>query len=80
MLQGVEVRPPETLAGMDQKPATILIVEDHPTTRRFLADNLAADGYEPLEADSAREGRRLMAALCAEYVLKFHADGDPSAD
>ena len=24
--------------------------------------------------------RRLMAALCAEYVLKFHADGDPSAD
>jgi hypothetical protein len=24
--------------------------------------------------------RRLMAALCAEYVLKFRTDGDPSAD
>ncbi|MGI8715259.1 MAG: response regulator transcription factor [Solirubrobacteraceae bacterium] len=43
-------------------PPTILIVEDHLATRRFLADNLAADGYEPLEADSARSGRRLLAA------------------
>ena len=24
--------------------------------------------------------RRLMAALCAEYMLKFRADGDLSAD
>jgi DNA-binding response OmpR family regulator len=69
MLQGVEVRPPETLAGMDPKPATILIVEDHPTTRRFLADNLAADGYEPVEADSAREGRRLMAAKAPDLAI-----------
>ncbi len=45
---------------MDAKAATILIVEDHPVTRRFLADNLSADGYEPLEADTAREGKRLM--------------------
>ena len=45
---------------MEPKPPTILIVEDHLATRRFLADNLSADGFEPLEADSARDGLRLM--------------------
>ena len=40
----------------------MLIVEDHGPTRRFLADNLAADGYEPLEADCARDAMRLMAS------------------
>jgi DNA-binding response OmpR family regulator len=45
---------------MEPRPPTILIVEDHRPTRRFLADNLAADGYEPLEAESASEGLRLM--------------------
>ena len=29
-------------------------------TRTFLADNLAADGYEPLAAANAREALRLM--------------------
>jgi len=62
MLQGANVATPRALAAMDPTPATILIVEDHETTRRFLADNLTADGYEPLEADTAREGRRLMAS------------------
>jgi DNA-binding response OmpR family regulator len=46
---------------MEPAPPTVVIVEDHDTTRRFLADNLAADGFEPLEADSARAGLRLMA-------------------
>jgi DNA-binding response OmpR family regulator len=54
---------------MDPKPATILIIEDHKTTRRFLADNLAADGYEPLEADCAREGRRLLAAKAPDLAI-----------
>jgi DNA-binding response OmpR family regulator len=45
---------------MERKSPTILIVEDHCATRRFLADNLAADGFEPLEADTARDGLRLM--------------------
>src|SRR4051812_5983372 len=31
--------------------ATILVVEDDPATRTFLADNLTADGYELLVAD-----------------------------
>lgn len=38
----------------------ILIVEDHATTRTFLADNLAADGFEPLEADCVFEALRLL--------------------
>ncbi len=45
---------------MDPGAATILVVEDHRPTRTFLADNLAADGYELLEAESAAEAQRLM--------------------
>jgi DNA-binding response OmpR family regulator len=45
---------------MDAATATILLVEDHCGTRTFLADNLAADGYEILESESAGEARRLM--------------------
>ncbi len=45
---------------MEATAATIVVVEDHPATRRFLADNLAADGFEPLEADCASDGERLI--------------------
>ena len=45
---------------MEALPATILVVEDHTATRRFLADNLAADGYEPLEAASVADARGLI--------------------
>jgi DNA-binding response OmpR family regulator len=45
---------------MEAPPATILVVEDHTPTRRFLADNLLADGYELLEARSAADGRHLI--------------------
>ena len=38
----------------------VLIVEDHESTRRFLADNLAADGYELIEAGNAAEAHRQM--------------------
>ena len=41
-------------------PATILVVEDDTATRTFLADNLTADGYELVVAESAREGLRLL--------------------
>ena len=37
---------------MEPDRPSILIVEDHHATRRFLADNLAVDGFEPLEATS----------------------------
>jgi DNA-binding response OmpR family regulator len=40
--------------------ATVLVVEDDATTARFLADNLAADGYDLLLAETARDGLRLL--------------------
>jgi len=52
-----ESSPPEARSGMDSSPAKILVVEDHTATRRFLADNLLADGYELFEAASAADGR-----------------------
>ena len=45
---------------MTEEAATILVVEDDDATRTFLADNLCADGYEPLVADCARDARRLL--------------------
>jgi DNA-binding response OmpR family regulator len=39
---------------------TILVVEDDPPTRTFLADNLTADGYELLVAGSVREAAKLL--------------------
>ncbi len=68
-LQGAEPPAPQALAGMNPTSATILIVEDHVTTRRFLADNLSADGYEPLEADTARDGRRLMSSHSPQLAI-----------
>lgn len=45
---------------MEDDAATILVVEDHTPTRIFLADNLVADGFDLLEADSAAQAERLM--------------------
>lgn len=45
---------------MDDHQATILLVEDHPVTRSFLAENLAADGYAVLEADCVSQAERLI--------------------
>jgi DNA-binding response OmpR family regulator len=45
---------------MESPGATILVVEDHPTTRTFLADNLSADGYEVLDAEGLWEARTLL--------------------
>jgi DNA-binding response OmpR family regulator len=45
---------------MNEPRPTILIVEDDRHTRTFLADNLAADGFEPVGAANAREAVRLM--------------------
>ena len=43
---------------MTGHPATILLVEDDPVLGTFLADNLAADGYEPIVAETLRDGLR----------------------
>jgi DNA-binding response OmpR family regulator len=45
---------------MTDAPATLLLVEDDPLVRTFLADNLSADGYEVLPAESVRDGLRLL--------------------
>ncbi len=45
---------------MNEQHPTILVVEDDRHTRTFLADNLAADGYEPIGAATARDALRLM--------------------
>ncbi len=54
---------------MDPASPTVVIVEDHDATRRFLADNLSADGFEPLEAETARAGLRLMATRAPHLAV-----------
>ena len=45
---------------MTDERSTILVIEDHAATAKFLADNLVADGYEVLVAETARDGLRLL--------------------
>jgi DNA-binding response OmpR family regulator len=59
----------EALIYMEPDSPIVLIVEDHTPTRRFLADNLAADGYEPKEAATAAEGLRLIAEGRPEVAI-----------
>ena len=54
---------------MTDDPATILIVEDDTTTATFLADNLTADGYDVLVADSARDALRLLERKYPDLAL-----------
>jgi DNA-binding response OmpR family regulator len=42
---------------MDDTPTTLLVAERDERTRAFLLDNLAADGYEPLGAQTEEETR-----------------------
>lgn len=50
-------------------PRTVLVVEDDDATRRFLADNLTADGYELLVASTAAEGLRLAETRYPDVVV-----------
>jgi DNA-binding response OmpR family regulator len=54
---------------MEPAAATILLVEDHRTTRTFLADNLAADGYDLLEADCLADARRLIETTYPDLAI-----------
>lgn len=51
------------------RSATILLVEDHQSTRTFLADNLSADGYEVIEADGVSEARGLLEASFPDLAI-----------
>jgi DNA-binding response OmpR family regulator len=48
---------------------TLLVIEDDPAIRTFLADNLTADGFELLVADCAREGLRLIEHKAPDLVV-----------
>ena len=48
---------------------TILLVEDDHGLRTFLADNLTADGYELLVAETAQHGLRLLETKFPDLVL-----------
>jgi DNA-binding response OmpR family regulator len=50
-------------------PHLILIVEENASTRAFLADQLAADGYEILLADGRRHALHLLASHRPQLVL-----------
>src|SRR6476619_5004476 len=50
-------------------PATILVAEDDATTRTFLADELSADGYELLVAETATDAVRLLGTKFPDLVI-----------
>ncbi len=53
----------------DDDASTILVIEDDDATRTFLADNLSADGYDLLVADSAATGLGLIERRFPDLVL-----------
>src|SRR5215218_3058095 len=46
--------------GVTEHPTTILLVEDDLGLRTFLADNLTADGFDVLAADTVHDAVRLL--------------------
>src|SRR5918999_2769945 len=54
---------------MEQRPHSLLIVEDDEHTAAFLADNLAADGFRVATASGAGEGARQMEVRRPDLVL-----------
>jgi DNA-binding response OmpR family regulator len=59
----------EALGGMNHHAATILVVEDHRTTLTFLADNLTADGFEVVEAESVADARHLLESSYPDLAI-----------
>lgn len=54
---------------MDFTPATILLVEDHTVTRRFLAENLAADGYAVVQSGQLAEAEGLIRTAFPDLAI-----------
>jgi DNA-binding response OmpR family regulator len=54
---------------MNDAPSTILVVEDDAATRTFLADNLTADGYDVIVADTSRDAARLLETRYPDLAL-----------
>jgi DNA-binding response OmpR family regulator len=53
----------------DPDSTTILVIEDDAPTRKFLADNLEADGYDVVSADCVRDGLRLLETHSPDLAL-----------
>jgi DNA-binding response OmpR family regulator len=49
-----------TAAPIPAEPPRILLVEDDEVLRTFLADNLTADGFEVVVAETLRDGLRML--------------------
>lgn len=54
---------------MSPAPLRVLVVDDEPQIHRFLGAALEAAGYEPIRAETAREGLRLAASRAPAVVL-----------
>lgn len=54
---------------MNEPSATILLIEDHSATRAFLTDNLSADGYEVLEAETACDAEHMIASEFPDLAI-----------
>jgi DNA-binding response OmpR family regulator len=50
-------------------PATILVADDDAATRTFLADELSADGFDPLVVESAADALRLLETKYPDLAL-----------
>src|SRR4051794_14263558 len=57
-----------TSMSADTAP-TLLLVEDDPAIRTFLADNLTADGYDLLVSDSVHDAGRLLDLLAPDLMV-----------
>ena len=53
----------------DDTPATILVAEDDAATRTFLADELTADGYDVVVADTAADALRLLGTKFPDLAI-----------
>ena len=54
---------------MSDDAHTVVVIEDDAATLGFLADNLTADGYDVLAAESARDGLRLIETKYPDVAL-----------
>jgi DNA-binding response OmpR family regulator len=54
---------------MTDRAVTLLVVEDDHAVGTFLADNLTADGYDLLIAETARDGLRLIEHKTPDLVI-----------
>jgi two-component system KDP operon response regulator KdpE len=54
---------------MSQKKTTILIIDDEAPLRKLLSITMEAKGYKTVEAETGREGARLVASIRPDLVI-----------